>query len=228
LETSGKTDYLVYVNGEFVADLLLQHTGYSAIHSNTICFGEDSQYNLPLLYASQWDEQRACFVYEIDNSYNATLVRVIDPANLSSSRFGAGAADWIVGDGYLYSIAYIVDSPYPAAGNGLRVCKFTLPTGSGVINLADSDIIESYDIEPCFVRQDSYYHNGKIYTLFGGGSIYPEYRRMQVLDVLKKAVVSIADMTYLASEPEAISMYNGDLVMMLNGVSSGVFKFTFN
>lgn len=227
-EESGKTSFLMYSGTTFVSKLLLPHTGYDALHANTICFGEASSYELPLLYVSQWNAQRACLVYEIDSSYNTTLVRVIDPAGLSASLFGAGAADWIVGDGYLYSIAYIVDSPYPAEGNGLRVCKFGLPTGIGEINLTDSDVIESYDIDPCFVRQDSCYVNGKIYTMFGGGSTYQEYRRMQVMDVFKKQVVSVCDMQFAQSEPEAIDVYDGNLCFMFNSVSNGIYKFIFD
>lgn len=224
-EVTGGTSFLLYKGNTYIQELVLPHTGYSAIHANTSCFGESSSYTLPLLYTSQWDGERACFVYEFDDSFTPTLKRVIDPVNLSSTIFGAGAADWIVGDGFLYSIAYILDSPYPAEGNGLRVCKFALPTGSGVINLADSDVIEYYDISPCFVRQDSFYHNGKIYTLFGGDTVYQELRRMQVLDTCQKKVVTICDMQFTTTEPEAISMLNDSLVMMYNNIDAGVFKF---
>lgn len=227
-ESSGNMVYIVYKNYEYVTELLLPHTGYAALHSNTISFGESSQYNLHLLYASQWDGARACFVYEIDNSYQATLVRVIDPSNLTTSLFGAGYADWIYGDDYIYSIAYIEDSAYEIAGNGLRVCKFARPTGNGVIMLSDSDIIEHYDIEPCFIRQDSHYHNGKIYTLFGGT---PEntrkYRRMMVTDVVSKKVVTICDMQYSDHEPEGVTMIDGELVFMHLALSHGVQRFIF-
>lgn len=230
-EESGKTSYCLYYNKQFLHKLLMPHTGYSALHANTTCFGEASAYNLPLIYCSQWDSERACFVYQVDNTYNVTLVRVIDPANLSPSLFGAGPADWIVGDGFLYSIAYILNNPYPAEGNGLRVCKFSLPTGNGVINLSDTDVIEHYDMDiDCYVRQDSAYHNGKIYTLFGGGtgSGYEYLRRMQVLDVFKKKVVSVIDLQWDGAEPEGISVRNDKLVMMFNSMSRGIYQFDFD
>ena len=227
-EDTNGTSFLLYRGNTYLQEIILPHPNYSAIHANTSCFGEQSSYYLPLLYTSQWNGERACMVYEINNNFEASLKRIIDPTNLDISLFGAGAADWVVGDGFIYSIAYIQNTYEPLTGNGLKVCKFALPQNDGVIMLENSDILESYEINPCFVRQDSVYHNGKIYTLFGGGSIYQEYRRMQVLDVCQRKVITICDMQWATQEPEAISVKDGTLVFMYNDITQGLYRFVFD
>lgn len=214
---------------EVISTLNLSHSGYSAIHCNTMCFGKEIITNgiMPLLYASQWDGEKCCFIYDVQLN-GATLKQVISPANLTKDgiKFGRGNVDWVVDidNNFLFAVSY-VNVGFDSAQ---IVTKFNLPllSDGALIELEDTDIISYNTFTNYIVRQDCCYNNGKLYISCGAGLEYIPYLSLHVVDTTSLKEVSFIDLQYLGEEIEGLDVYKGNLMLHTAG-SAKLMKFIF-
>jgi hypothetical protein len=217
-ESNGKTkaELIDLSTRTSIANLLLEHTGYDAIHCNVMCFGVEIPTNgiMPALYASQWDGQTCCFVYDIKTT-GATLLQVIDPSQLTKNgtTFGIGYVDWVVDTDHKWLFAL----SYTQAGysGGLIVTKFNLPllSAGSLVQLTDADIISSNYIGEYVIRQDACYNGNKLFLLYGSPNGYTSQQYIHVIDVFSLNEVSTLPMLFATTEPEGLDIYNEELVI---------------
>ena len=217
LESSGKTQCAIISQSTRtkVADLLLPHDGYSALHCNAMTFGDEisTGFILPHLYVSQWDGQTNCFVYDISTDGTATLKQVISASQITKDgvRFGQGYVDWYACGEYILAVSYI-GSGY---SGGEIVTKFKLPKISDgtTINLTDEDIIDAKYLGDYTIRQDGCYHNGKLYILHGSTGTYLPQLALRVIDTSTLREVSVVDLQWMDAEPEGLAYYDNSLLL---------------
>lgn len=201
-------------------------TEYGAAHFNTMCFGrkKSADDDFPLLYVSQWDGNRGCIVYWVDTA-NSSYVpwQYIDISALSTSIVGQGNTDFIVDpdEQLLYLIRYKLDTPYDAEGNTNVITCFALPNESinGRIALTDADILWSDEYYREFIRQDSHFAAGKIYTGYGSGPNTGGKWVLTVYDTYLRRIVTIIDRSKESTlrEIEAVVEIGGNLAVLNTG-----------
>lgn len=197
-------------------------------HANVSCFGNDVLDGSPFppLYISQWDYngERGVVVVKItecNGNYSCETIQTIIPDIKDKEKFGRGATDWLVDtdNSKLYSLAYyIAGSSTIVESNKECICMFDLPKidEGGNIVLTDDDIIDSFELEMFNYSQDKCYHKGNIYVSSGAPN-HPEWLKIRCIDLAKKEIVSIMDLSKWGSEPEGMDIYDGDLLINYGG-----------
>lgn len=208
-------------NSLIEANIALPHVGYGNLHCNSMNFGRfDTSTILPLLYVSQTINEQMCFVYNISDSYVASLKQTISCANVSSAYIGTYFKDYFVDtdNNFLYVVSSKENDIYLSLNNKTYITKFQLPAVSDAeVVLEDNDVLDTYEIPYHQVRQSGVIHNNKLYMLYGasaGGQL------LSVVDLTLRKEVSVIDLSWAAVnpsnamlEPEGIAIYNGDLVI---------------
>ena len=195
---------------------------YSIPHANTICPGPQkysSESVFPAMYVSSWNNGRQAFVYDIimnGNSYEASLIQVIDPANVRIDIIGGGYLDWVVDceAGFIYSIAYhLKNTSIIEDGNYTHVTKFVLPSlEKGIVYLQDSDIIDFFDVPVMTVFQDKCFIDGYIFVVAGNSKLGSDYYpKLFSINTKTKSMTELQIPLY--GEPEGLCFYEGQLWM---------------
>ena len=237
--------------GEKVCDLLFGNTlggkTYELPHANQVSFGTqfyNSNSRFPLLYVSQvngstatlWNNsERGVLVYDLQTeddgqTFTPVLVQAIIPDLTDAAlmeKIGAGTPNYIVDT----DKAQVVVLGYPQERWGTNgpqpVAVFDLPlisVGNEVV-LTDADIIDSYTFPVSLGIQQSFYFDGKIYSL--GGVAY--HGSLRVIDLAKKAVVTTIDLTqWTNGEPQFAGLWNGKFLYYNAGTDGVIYEFVFN
>lgn len=221
--------YNIKTNARIADVNLPSASGFSTPHANVAQFGVEhgaGNATLPLLYVSQWNNERGFIAYNLTASGSISVAQTIK-SSVSANIFGSGQADWVIDTdrGLLYSIAYKQADGYAiteADGGRTMVCKFKLPkiADGAAIVLTDADVLDSFELPPMQVRQDACYCNGRVLLVAGGGSSSAydtSWNKLYSIDMQGKRIASVVDLySYLAAEPEGLSLYDGKLLMTYN------------
>ncbi len=211
-------------NEEYITCIPISTAGVRVPHCNVCCFGNENLQESPFppLYISQWnyDGERGVLVVKINyegDQFSCEMVQMIIPHIEDKERFGNGSTDWIVDtdNDKLYSLAYyLTGSSTLVDGNRECICVFDLPKiGDGsVIELTDADIIDNFELEMLNFSQDKCYHDGCIYVA-SGYHAYPEWIKIRKINLQKKEIESVLDLSPWSGEPQGLDIFNGDLLM---------------
>ena len=214
--------------GEYINTLPIKATGIRVPHCNVCCFGNEKLQDSPFppLYISQWNYngERGILVVKIlchNETFICETVQTIIPIIGDKERFGYGSTDWLVDidNDHLYSLAYYKPgSSTIVEGNKECICVFDLPKISDgpVIELTDADITDSFELEMLNFSQDKCYHNGCIYVASGYHS-YPEWIKIRKINLQKKEIESVLDLSPWGGEPEGLDVYKDDLLINYGG-----------
>ena len=166
----------------------------------------------PLLYLSQTNAPRSCFVIRISNdakSYEIvqTIKYIGKNHYLKSSSY-----DWFVdySNNFIYSYGH-----YNGDKDKREIMKFKLPSlDYQEIAFSDDDILDSFVLENQSVYQGSRLIDGLLYTPVGyGGGSYPG--RLIIINLTSKEVVQ--DIPISCGEPEAIGKYKSGAIISSGG-----------
>lgn len=217
-----------------ICDIQFPIGSFSNPHANVACFGVEfasGNTELPLFYITQWNGTGGVLVYNIvkesDSVFTANLVQSIMPSNMDETVFGTTSrGDFVVDkeNNALLSIRYKYDSsasPYNGNVNPMYITKFALPTLSDgeTIVLSTEDILDSYIVDPMPINQDKKIHNGKMYVAAGIGTTLNS-QKIYVVDLFKKAVVSVVDLVEYGGEPEALCIKDNSIFLTYTGGST--------
>lgn len=218
----------IYNDGKIVKSTTLPYGTHSQPHSNMASFGAETNGTHRYLYVSQWDVDKGCLVYSIDNNYDISLVQSIKPSAdlLVEDYCGKGSVDWIVdaNNKCLYSIGYRLNSNDYAEGNLTQICKFNLPYISvGNMNLSISDIVDKFSVDCLPRREDASINNGKIYLSNGHVGSNFVGARISVIDPFQKRIVSSIDLTKINGNfaIDTCEVYDGEIWCNLLTSSTG-------
>lgn len=213
---------------EKLADITFPYGDLHTPHANVANFSNtfmEGNEDLPLLYVSQWDNEGACFVYDIHLDGTCNLIQTItSDDNMSVDVFGTKLGDWVLDNqnGYIYSTKYRVGA-YHADGNKMMICKFNIPSlENPSVVLSESDIIDNFDIPADMadltVTQDKVI-DSNMHLFIGVGFGNDEYpAKIHVIDLKDKKISSIVDLqTNFAAEPEGIDIIDNLLLYSTGG-----------
>lgn len=231
VSNSDKQNFIVVCNlksSQYLTTLWVDTGDLVVPHANVSCFGNEVLDGSPFppLYISQWDYngERGVVVVKIvvrNGNYSCETVQTIIPDIKDKERFGRGSTDWIVDTDNckLYSLAYYIPGSSAIVENNKEcICVFELPKiGDGKnIVLTDDDIVENYELEMFNYSQDKCYYNGNIFVSSGAPE-RPEWLKIRCIDLAKKEISSIMDLSKWGSEPEGMDIYDGGLLMNYGG-----------
>lgn len=204
-----------------VCDITLPYGNLHVPHANVANFSKtfaNGNEDLPLLYVSQWNNEGACFVYDIHLDGTCNLVQTITTSNMGSD-FGTTLGDFVLDNknGYLWSAKYKV-SAYHAEGNAMMFCKFNIPDISkSTVTLTQADIIDHFSIPSneadLTVTQDKVISdNGDMFIGVGfGNAEYPA--KIYVVSLEGKNISSVVDLqSSISGEPEGIDIVGNSLI----------------
>ena len=166
----------------------------------------------PLLYLSQTNSPKSCFVIRISNdaqSYDIvqTIKYIGKNHYLKSSSY-----DWFVdySNNFIYSYGH-----YNGDKDKREIMKFKLPSlDYQEIAFSDDDILDSFVLENQSIYQGSKMIDGLLYTPVGyGGGSYPG--RLIIINLNTKEVVQ--DIPISCGEPEAIARYKSGAIISSGG-----------
>ena len=206
-----------------------------APHCNSVCIGiEKNASNIPYVYVNAYNAEGlpmgACYVYSITNSsgYTAELIQTILIGFTSSETWTDGTSTRPYGN-FIVDIEngflYVITQP---TSNKERVFKFELPqVASGTVTLAETDIVDQFDLPWLPYIQGSAINNGRLYQLSGFGSTqqsgtYPGFCHVIDLEREKEVSTIPLDNIGVTSEPELIDVYDNKLILASGGFLYGL------
>lgn len=183
-------------------------------HMNNINCGMkmNSSDRFPLLYLSQTNSPRSCFVMRISNDAKSyELVQTIKYIG-SKHYLKNSSYDWFIDypNNYIYSYGHY---------NGNKICreimKFNLPSlDYAEVVFSDDAILDYFVLNDQSIYQGSNIIDGLLYTPVGyGTSGYPG--RLIIINLSSKQVIQ--DIPISCGEPEAIAKYNNGAVISTGG-----------
>lgn len=183
-------------------------------HMNNLNCGMklSSSDRFPLIYLSQTNKPRSCFVLKINNdAMSYKLVQTITYNGLEH-YLNNSSYDWFIdySNNYLYSYGH-----YNGDKNRREIMKFKLPSiDSDVVTLSDNDILDYYVLDNQSIYQGSRIIDDLLYTPVGNGSSnYPG--RLLIINPISREVVQ--DIPISCGEPEAIAKYKTGAIISSGG-----------
>jgi len=204
-------------------------------HCNTMCFAKSLHTGntvLPYLYISEWNGSFKTAVLDVaydGTSMTVTLVQTISVSALSTDTVGAGYADFAIDfdNAKFYLIRYkVADNAYHHYGNDQIFTVFNLPnTSTATVNLADSDILDVFAVAAELdLRQQSIYHNGKIYVNAGYDNC-----KVYVFSVTEKSLYTKVGLTDVIGTYEAQSVNVKNGIMFISAAqSNNIYRIEFD
>lgn len=201
----------------------------SECHANTIQFSDTVEDGdaFPLLFVDEWSGDKAIRIFRIASDYAITQVSKITVSELSTLSVGLGNKDFAIdfANKKLYLISYKANSSESPTNNGTIVSIFNLPDSSSDVNLSDSDILETFEVEFIRYRQQCLYSNGHIYAICGMG-LNDNY--LYDIDLFSKTVAAIVPLTQvLNNEPEVLCLDSVGNALYMAAYSDKLYKLQF-
>lgn len=211
-------------SSKYITTLFVENLDLKCPHANVSCFGNEKLDDsiFPPLYVSQWDYdgERGIIVIKIinhNNNFTCEVIQTILPNIKNMEVFGYGATDWIVDTdrNKLYSLAY-----YKAGFSTIEkdnkecICVFNLPKindGRSIV-LLDEDIQDHFELEMINYSQDKCYYDGNIFVSSGHDS-YPNWLKIRKIDLNKKCIISVMDISKWGGEPEGMDIYRKGILL---------------
>lgn len=195
------------------------------VHGNTLQFANvlhDGNTQYPYLLVGQTYFNGHVFVLDIaenNGTYTATQAGRLNPDDLSTDVTGAGNIDYAVdfANNHIYLVRYEANTT--AGQYKTHITQLAMPELTGEnYRFKPSDILDSFVVdEYIYARQQTVYHNGKIYMTAGGSTVTGK-ARLYVIDCMAKGVSTIVDigaaMEY--NEPEALIIRDNDMLVFTN------------
>lgn len=166
----------------------------------------------PVIYLSQTEKSKACFVLRLDN--NLESFQIIQTIYYSGTGhyLSNSAFDWFIDP--VNNLIYTYGK-YNGDSNKREIMKFPLPTlDAKEISFTDDDILDSFVLEDQSIYQGSRIIDGLLYAPVGyGNTQHPG--RLIIIDLGKKEVVG--DIPLSIGEPEAIGKYKSGAIISTGG-----------
>lgn len=217
---------------ELLATLSVPHGSHRSPHCNVASVGvafASSNSIMPLIYISEWDYDgdKACFVYDLTLSggtYALRLHQYIKFSGISQSFVGVGYMDMVVDaeNNLIYTLSYKTTDPYN--GDNTMVAVFDLPDatagtltdGEYVVEMADSAILNSFQLRALPVRQDAKCNGGMI-ILACGMPNYQRHTHIVVIDPLSESIITEIPLGMDNLEPESLLIVDRRLLITYGG-----------
>lgn len=183
-------------------------------HMNNINCGIqlNSSDRFPLLYLSQTNSPRSCFVLRINN--DATSYELVQTIKyIGSNHYLKNSSyDWFIDNtnNFIYSYGH-----YNGDSNMREIMKFKLPLlNHNEITFTDDDIIDYFILDNQSIYQGSRIIDQYLYTPVGyGNGNHPG--RLIIIDLSTKEVIK--DIPISCGEPEAIAKYKSGAIISSGG-----------
>lgn len=212
-------------------EILLPHTNTTQVHGNISSIGQPSDSTDKLLYTTHWNNDKGVVAYRYNTTSGAIEQKqVILPSSTlkASQKFGLGNTDFIVDGDYLYSICYKENTWSEVETNKTCICKFALPklSAGSKVELDESDIIDSFEVENIPTRQDACIKNGILYVLNGYDN--PHYApTLRAINLSTKQVQTRISLSSINnSETEGIDIVDDYMVIGFTNTKT-LYKLTF-
>ena len=183
-------------------------------HMNNINCGTklNSSDRFPLLYLSQTNKPRSCFVLKIsDDAKTYELVQTIKYVG-KSHYLNNSSYDWFIdySNKFIYSYGH-----YNGDKNSREIMKFKLPSlDDEEIAFTDDDILECFVLGNQSIYQGSRIIDGLLFTPVGYGTASSP-GRLIVIDLSTKEVIH--DIPLNCGEPEALGQYKSGAIISSGG-----------
>ncbi len=217
---SPKADIYNIKTGELLENVSVPYGTLSAFHCNTATLGAVINSNnsiMPLIYLSQWNNEKACLVLDLkleNNEYSFDLIQIIS-ASVDSDIIGLGPRDFVVDidNNSILSVGYGLDTDQALAGNSLKIVTFDLPNlSSGNVTLNNSDVIDNFSLDIIEFTQDKCINDGRLIMSSG----IPEHTQecsIYCIDLIKKRVITRVPLSqFYNGEPEGLTTFEDKLL----------------
>lgn len=208
---------------DLIVDVFMLASTNKSNHANCASFGIEKieDCNAPVLYVSECTKPHRCFVESIYNGHSK-LIQTIVP---NSSGKNGIVHDWIVDTTtkYLYSVGIIETINKETYERVHRIIKYQIPklSDGDIVNLTDSDIIDSFDIVFSNVLQGGVIEGQYMYLPVGLGG---KWNHIIIVDLENKVITQQIDISQMSqNEPEDCDFYNGKL-LLFSGQTGGLME----
>ena len=202
-----------------LADITFGYGTFSKPHGNVMNFGDEfasGNTDLPLLYVSQWDGNGGCLVYDIHLDGTCNLVQSIMVSDMNPDVYGSYLGDWVLDtvSNSIYSVKYHNSSTAPSNTNYDHICRYKLPKLSDGTNIVftNADITDSFIAPFTPISQDKKIWKGLMFIAAGNTS-YSGSQKIFVIDINRKAMVSVFNLAQYGDEPEGLDVLDDGLIL---------------